>query len=89
MDPGELANKLDELQRDKCEGRGVDCVRTVIHFLRLGDIQSARATCVNESDKISSYPEIEKLLEAELAPGWFRLKYGKGVPTRDKLRRRT
>ena len=61
-----LANKLEELQRTKNEGRGVSCVRTIIAYLHLGNIEKARAVCLNESDKIRNYPDIKKALEGEL-----------------------
>lgn len=61
-----LADKLDELQSTKNEGRGVSCVRTLIAYLRRGDIDSAKAVCFNEGDKIRNYPDIEEVLAKEL-----------------------
>ncbi|MDO8558206.1 MAG: hypothetical protein Q7S09_03395 [bacterium] len=61
-----LADRLDVLQAKKNEGRGVSCIRTLIVYLRRGDIDSARAVCLNESDKIKSYQDIKEILEREL-----------------------
>jgi len=62
----ELADELDALQRQKNQGRGVDCVRTLMVYLRAGDIEGAKAVRRNEGDKISSYPDIVALLDAKL-----------------------
>ncbi|MDX1535896.1 MAG: hypothetical protein R3346_04015 [Candidatus Spechtbacterales bacterium] len=61
-----LANNLDELQASENEGRGISCVRTIAAYLRAGDKKTARAICLNESDKIRSYPEIYGLLKEQL-----------------------
>ena len=61
-----LADKLDALQAEKNDGRGVSCVRTLIMYLRRGEIDTAKAVCLNESDKIRSYPDIQDVLEKEL-----------------------
>jgi len=58
----ELAEELNNLQKDKNEGRGVSCVETVAKYLKWGDIEKARAVCFNEHDKILRYPEIKKFL---------------------------
>ena len=57
-----LADKLDELQKTKNEGRGVGCVRSIILSLRSGRIEEAKAICWNEGDKIGSYEDIKELL---------------------------
>jgi len=62
----ELANQLDDLQKDKNGGRGVSCAQTIVFYLRRGDIQSAKAVCWNEADKIVNYPDIRKVLQKEL-----------------------
>ncbi len=54
----QLADELDALQAIENDGRGVSCVRTVCLFLRRGDLQEAKSTVNNESDKIRSYPNI-------------------------------
>lgn len=64
-----LANKLDVLQQEKNKGGGVSCVQTIIFYLRQNNSRSAKAVCWNEADKIVSYPDIRKLLQAELFIG--------------------
>lgn len=59
----ELADTLDALQAKANDGRGVSCVRTVIHSLRRGDYSGARACINNESDKIRSHEKIVAVLE--------------------------
>ena len=69
-----LADKLDELQSSKFDGRGVSCVQTIVAYLKAGDLDSARAVCFNESDKIRDNPEIrdiKELLERELVGSPF------------------
>jgi len=61
-----LANRLEELQSTKNEGRGVSCVQTLIVYLRRGDIDSAKAVYLNKGDKIRNYPDIKELIEIEL-----------------------
>jgi len=61
-----LAFKLDMLQKDENEGRGVGCVQTVVHYLSVDQIDQAKAVCFNESDKISNYPKIKKFIISEL-----------------------
>ncbi len=64
-----LADKLDGLQREKNNGRGVSCIQTIVIYLRQGDAQKARAVCWNEADKIVNYPDIRKVLQKELFLG--------------------
>ena len=64
-----LANKLDDLQKDKNDGRGVSCMQTLIFYLRQGDVRSAKAICWNEADKNVNYPDIRKVLQKELFLG--------------------
>lgn len=71
----QLADKLDELQSKANEGRGVSCVRTVIHSLRRGDYSGARACINNESDKIRSHKEIVAVLERHGL--WHRIDFDK------------
>ncbi len=62
-----LARKLDALQSEKNGGRGISCIRTLIFYLDRGDIDSAKAVFLNESDKIRNYPDIKLLLDRELS----------------------
>lgn len=58
----EAAEELDKLQATKNDGRGVSCVRTICDYLKRGDISSALAVAVNESDKLSNYDDIVEAL---------------------------
>ena len=60
--PNVVADELDALQASKNEGRGVSCVRTMVMYLRMGNITSAIAVRMIEGDKTRSYPDIEKYL---------------------------
>lgn len=62
-----LADKLWEMQAKENDGRGIECVRSLILYLRRNNPESARAVYLNESDKIRSYPAIFKLIKQELA----------------------
>lgn len=65
----ELADKLDAAQKAENDSRGVSCVQNLIIYLRMGDIQSAKAICGNEADKIMNYPDIRKIIQQELFSG--------------------
>ena len=87
-----LADKLDELQASKNDGRGVSHVRTIVAFLRAGRINEARAVCMNEGDKMRSYPDILELVNKELFDGepspysnWHK-KRMKEIEEEDKLK---
>lgn len=70
-----LADKLDELQGQAYDGRGISCVRTVVHSLRRGDLSGARACINNESDKIRSHKAIVD--ELERTGLWHRIDFDK------------
>lgn len=74
-DAQELADKLDALQAKANSGRGVSCVRTIVHSLRRGDFSGARACINNESDKIRSYDEVVAALERTGL--WHRIDFDK------------
>lgn len=77
-----LADKLDQLQSKANEGRGISCVRTVVHSLRRGDYSGARACINNESDKIRSYDEVVASLERTGL--WHRIDFAKwGAESQD------
>ena len=65
----ELADRLDESQKVKNGGRGVQTIRHIVGDLRRGDISSAKATARNEFDKIQSYPEIKEIIIGGLFKG--------------------
>ena len=57
-----LAAGLDAMQAEANNGRGISSVQTLISYLIDGDLESAQSVAMNEWDKISSYPEIARLL---------------------------
>lgn len=59
---------LDNLQATKNSGRGIECVRTLLFYLRRGELDKAQAVYFNESDKITSYPDVDKLIKIILTP---------------------
>jgi hypothetical protein len=67
------ADELEQLQSQENDERGISCVRTVIAYLRMNDPESAKAVCLNESDKIRNYPDIAKKLEEILFEGAKRI----------------
>lgn len=66
IDCKEIAQQLESLQAKKNEGRGVSCVRTIISYLKNNDLDNAKAVCYNESDKLSSYPDIMDFIKENL-----------------------
>lgn len=58
----QIANKLDFMQNQKNNGRGISCIRTIVTFLDRDDFESARAVVNNEWDKIRSYKDIAQYL---------------------------
>lgn len=65
MTPAEMllhANHLDQLQKVENDGRGIACVRSIIHYLRLGDWSSALNVRRTEGDKTRAYPKVEREL---------------------------
>lgn len=61
-----IADELEKMQAIENEGRGISCVKTVIIYLRLGDLTKAKAVCDNEGDKIGNYPEIKEYIKKTL-----------------------
>ncbi len=57
-----IAQIIDEAQAKENNGRGVSCVRSIVHYLRNGDLDSARAVHLTDGDKIRNYPKLSKLL---------------------------
>ena len=65
MTPDEMllhANHLDKLQGVENGGRGIQCVRTIIHYLRLGIWESALYVRRDEGGKTRVYPKVEREL---------------------------
>ena len=53
-----IAEKLENLEKEKNNGRGIQCVKTVITCLKKEKLDTAKAVVSNEWDKISSYDDI-------------------------------
>lgn len=53
---------LEELQSPKNQGRGINCVESIIFYLRRDDYRSALAVRQHDGDKTASYPDVEKQL---------------------------
>jgi hypothetical protein len=60
-----MASELDGLQQVENEGRGISCVRTVVTYLKRGELSKAQAVCFNESDKMR-YDAIQKFIVENL-----------------------
>ena len=71
-------DELDRLQSLKNQGRGISCVRTIIHYLRRGQIDLAKNVYEVDGDKICAvYPDVDKMICQGLKikprysnPGW-------------------
>lgn len=57
-----IADILDEVQMKENDGRGIACVRTMIMYLRRGQLESAKAIRRIEGDKTRCYPAVEERL---------------------------
>lgn len=58
----EIAAHLDKLQKSENDGRGVECVKSIIAFLDNGDLKSALAIREHDGDKTANYPYVETYL---------------------------
>jgi hypothetical protein len=58
----ENINELDALQAKQNNGRGISCVKSIVLFLKLGQIATAIQIRSWDGDKITSYPEVEQKL---------------------------
>ncbi len=58
----ELIDDLDRIQSQENQGRGIQCVRTIILRLRQGEFEWAASIRRSEGDKTRMYPEVEKKL---------------------------
>ncbi len=61
-----IADELETLQGEQNDGRGVSCVRSVVHYLRVGDIASARQVCLTDGDKMRNYPVIKDYIKERM-----------------------
>lgn len=61
-----LADQLDELQSQENNSRGVGCIKSVVAYLRAGDLENAKQVCFWDHDKIINYPDVKNFLVANL-----------------------
>ncbi len=65
-----LADELSELDSESNKGRkGAGCVQSIIAYLRINDIESARQVARIDSDKIVSRAKIARLIRDQLFEG--------------------
>ena len=64
----EIADKLNELQKTKNDGRGISCVKTICHYLKLGQIESAKQVARTDGDKLCQYSDIRIFIHTNLTP---------------------
>lgn len=64
-----LASMLEEVQQPLNDGRGVNSALTVISYLNGGNLHKARIVCMNEADKLGSFPALRRWLIANLFAG--------------------
>lgn len=61
-----VISDLKSLQKEVNNGRGINCVNTVIFFLESGEIEKAKACIINEWDKISGYPILSDYIKENI-----------------------
>ena len=57
-----IADELDALQAAENDGRGIDCVREIIEYLRRDQYDLAKNVRHIEGDKTRAYPKVEARL---------------------------
>jgi hypothetical protein len=62
MITNEQIETLNALQAKQNDGRGVECVRHIVLYLKRNDERSAKAVWSLDGDKIRQYPELEKYI---------------------------
>lgn len=68
-----LVQKLRDTESKQNEGRGVQCVKSVLTFLDASMPEEAEAVVNWDHDKLRNYPDIQRIL-AEMFPeykGWL------------------
>lgn len=54
------ANHLEQLNGIENKGRGIDCVKKIVHCFRLGDEQGAANIYLTEYDKLTRFPTLHR-----------------------------
>ena len=62
----ELIIQLDEMQKTKNRGLGVETIRGIIFYLKKGDIEKAKVVWSWDGDKIRQYPDLWDFLITHL-----------------------
>lgn len=61
-----IADELDKLQKIENSGRGVNCVQSVVSYLRDGNVNEAKKVCNWDHDKIVNYPKLVEFIKDNL-----------------------
>ena len=71
MTSEELSDKLDALQGIQNDGRGISCVKEMIVYLRMGNIEAARSIAYTDHDKLNNpdYVEVREFIKTGLFRG--------------------
>lgn len=59
----ELIEELRKVASAQNNGRGIQCVKSILMLIDRGDMNTAGTIRSLEGDKTRSYPEVERLLE--------------------------
>lgn len=61
-DLNRIANLLEEENSETNNGRGSETVRSIVHYLRVEDLDSAQTVHGVDGDKLRQYPKMNKLI---------------------------
>lgn len=61
-----LADKLEAMQALENNGKGVECIKAVIYYLRKGMISAAKSKCFSDDDKFHYLENIREIIKSEL-----------------------
>lgn len=61
-----IANKLYQLQAKENDGRGITCVKSIVTYLKAGDLRSAVLIRQHDGDKTITYYDVEQYLIEKL-----------------------
>lgn len=57
-----IADELNQLQEKENDGRGITCVKSIVAYLRMGDLRSAVLIRQHDGDKTINYYDVENYL---------------------------
>lgn len=61
-----MADGLDDLQRSENDGQGITCVKQIVTYLRMGELEKAKGIYDNNKNEIENYSEINDFLIKKL-----------------------